>query len=92
MLLWDYGYSPSFRRSLPFETMDNISTLKACSNLIIDDAFKVAPNLFSQLLTAHDVTPDSYRMPLVYELLPGKRQTHYFNLLTELNRYSFVSR
>ncbi|XP_063684392.1 uncharacterized protein LOC134818682 [Bolinopsis microptera] len=48
---------------------------------------KVAPNLFTQLLTVHGITPDNYRLPLAFGLLPGKRQEHYTNLLEELDRF-----
>ena len=53
--------------------------------LIIDGTFKVAPHLFTQLLTVHGLTTDGYRLPLTYGLLPGKRQEMYCNLLNELD-------
>ena len=85
LLLWDSGYTPSLRRSFLLGTADNINVLSSCDNLIIDGTFKVAPHLFTQLLTVHGLTTDGYRLPLAYGLLPGKRQEMYYNLLNELD-------
>ena len=86
LLLWDSGYSPDLRRSYLFGTADNMTVLGSCNDLAIDGTFKVAPNLFIQLLTVHGITDDKYRLPgpLAYGLLSGKRQEHYLNLLSEL--------
>ena len=51
LLLWDSGYTPSLRRSFLLGTADNSNVLSSCDNLIIDGTFKVAPQLFTQLLT-----------------------------------------
>ena len=85
LLLWDSEYSSSLRRSYLFGTPSNLEVLGSCNNLVIDGTFKVAPSLFTQLLTIHGITTDHYRMPLAYGLLPGKRQEHYNNLLEELD-------
>ena len=62
LLLWDSGYSSSLRRSYLFGAPSNVDVLGSCANLVIDGTFKVAPNLFTQLLTVHGITPDNYRL------------------------------
>ena len=52
---------------------------------MIDNTFKVAPNLFTHLHTIHGLLPDSYRLPLAYDLLSGKQQGMYADLLNELD-------
>ncbi len=87
LLLWDSGWSSNLRRSYLFGTNDNMNILGSCNDLIVDGTFKVAPDLFTQLLTVHGITDDHYRLPLAYGLLPGKRQEHYQNLLDELDSF-----
>ena len=87
LLLWDSGYSSTLRRSFLFGTADNMTVLGSCNDLFIDGTFKVAPNLFTQLVTVHGITDDRYRLPLAYGLLPGKRQEHYQQMLNELGSY-----
>ena len=85
LLLWDSEYPFSLRRSYLFGTPSNLEVLGSCNNLVIDGTFKVAPSLFTQLLTIHGITTDHYRMPLAYGLLPGKRQEHYKKSSTPLD-------
>ena len=69
LLLWDSGYTDTLRRSYLFGTPSNLEVLGACNDLVLDGTFKVAPNLFTQLLSLHGITPDHYRMPLAYFLM-----------------------
>ena len=84
MLLWDSEYSTNLRRSFLFGTQDNLSALAASSHLVIDGTFKVAPSMFTQLLTVHGLLDDGWRIPCAYGLLPGKTGILYTNLLEEL--------
>ena len=83
MLLWDSKYTPHLRRSFLFGTQDNLSALAAAPHLVIDGTFKVAPSMFTQLLTAHGILDDGWMIPC--GLLPGKMEILYTNLLEELD-------
>jgi hypothetical protein len=56
LLRWDSEYSPDLRRSYLFGTADNMTVLGSCNNLTIDGTFKVALNLFTQLLTINEIS------------------------------------
>ena len=66
MLLWDSEYTPHLRRSFLFGTQDNLFALAAAPHLVIDGTFKVAPSMFTQLLTAHGLLDDGWRIPCAY--------------------------
>ena len=54
---------------------------------VIDGTFKVAPAMWTQLLTVHGIQGTGRRIPCAYGLLPGKTQTLYTNLLQQLDNY-----
>jgi len=86
LLLWDSTYSATTRRSFLFGTEDNLRHgLSNALHWVIDGTFKVAPTMWTQLLTIHGILNTGRRIPAAYGLLPGKTQLLYTNLLQELD-------
>ena len=62
LLLWDSEYSTNLRRSFLFGTENNMEYgLHNSLNMVIDGTFKVAPTMFTQLLTVHSLLDDGWR-------------------------------
>lgn len=68
---------------LVFSTVSNLKYLMTCSTLFVDGTFKSSPSLFSQLFTIHGFKNTSY-IPLVFSLLPDKKQETYEALFGHL--------
>lgn len=82
-LLYDSGPGP--QRILLFSTAENLALLERSQDWYGDGTFKVSPNLFYQLYTLHAFVNDSC-VPLVYALLPDKRQETYVKFLEALSQ------
>ena len=74
LLQWSSSYFAELRRFFLACAQENLSSLSAATNLVIDETFKVAPRMFTQLLTAE------WRILSTYFLLPGKTKALYTNL------------
>ncbi len=59
-----------------FATGDNLSRLAEAETIYIDGTFRTCPCLFYQIFTIHAAT-NGRHIPLVYCLLPNKRQETY---------------
>ncbi|KAL5257613.1 hypothetical protein ACHWQZ_G012507 [Mnemiopsis leidyi] len=78
LLLWDSGYTADRRRSFLFGSLAN--HLDA-DHLVIDETFKSAPQLMTQMVGIHGIFDSGWHIPLAYGLLPGKTQALYSSLL-----------
>ena len=69
-----------------FTTPRNLEILAAYPNWIMDGTFYVCPKIFYQSYSIHAVI-DNVNIPLVFVLLPDKKQTSYefvFKVLCEV--------
>ena len=72
-------------RLMVFATTDNLKKLVEANTLYVDGTFHTCPRVFYQIFTVH-VEQIGWRVPLVYCLLPNKRQETYervFQLLEQ---------
>ena len=67
-------------RMLVFSTEKNLNVLASCKHYFMDGTFKTVPVIFDQLYTIHGMK-NGYVIPLVYALLPNKREETYSNFL-----------
>ncbi|KAF0756715.1 Uncharacterized protein FWK35_00015087 [Aphis craccivora] len=63
---------------LGFSTVRNVQALCSLNTIFIDGTYKSCPKLFYQLFTIHGVLNNNY-IPLVYFLLPSKKNDIQFN-------------
>lgn len=63
------------------------SLYKPFSLRYVDGTFKSVPTLFTQLYTIHGII-DSKILPLIYLLLPNKKQVTYFTAFNEVKKLS----
>ena len=80
-LMFDSG--PVDNRMLIFSTDRNLQFLSTCSNLYADGTFKTVPSLFEQLYTIHGLK-NGLTIPLVYALLPNKKENTYVEFLKQM--------
>lgn len=80
-LLYDSG--PTEDRILVFGTKANLRRLARHNNWYMDGTFSSAPALFAQLYTIHYLE-DRTAFPMVFALLPNRRQSTYEKLFAEL--------
>ena len=68
-----------------FATLPALDLLEQADDWFCDRTFSTAPNVFYQVYTIHG-TVEGYHIPLVYALLPDKKEETYqklFNLLPQ---------
>ncbi|CAI6369505.1 unnamed protein product [Macrosiphum euphorbiae] len=83
-LLYDSGDSDIYEdRILLFSTERNLNLLKDSEHWFSDGKFSSCPNLFYQFYTIHSVFHSDI-IPLVYVLLPDKKEITYKKLFQEL--------
>ena len=75
-----YWKCQHFAEMLVFSTENNLTVLASCKHYFMDGTFKTMPVIFDQLYTIHGMK-NGYVIPLVYALLPNKRQETYSNFL-----------
>jgi len=75
-------------RIIIFATDDNLRKLSASTIVIGDGTFYTSPKQFTQLYTLHGCVDGSV-FPLVFELLPNKREETYTRFLTLLREAAF---
>lgn len=80
-LLFDSGKVEE--RMLIFATKENLKELSNSQHCFVDGTFDIVPNIFSQLFSIHCIK-NTKIIPLVYALLPNKKQTTYIKLLTKI--------
>lgn len=81
-LLWDSG-AVDTARILMFGTTENLRLLQEFDHWFIDGTFKVSPTLFTQLFTIHSLI-DSSAIPLIYVLLPDKKEQSYERVMQKI--------
>lgn len=81
-LLYDSGANDRYR-ILIFGTRANVECLKNNENWFVDGTFSVAPNIFTQLFTIHALINNKV-VPLIYVLMPSKREDIYFKNFSQL--------
>lgn len=74
-LLWDSGCD-DVDRVLMFGTERNLELLEHNSHWFVDGTFSVSPEFYTQLFTIHALI-DNTAIPLLYVLLPSKRECDY---------------
>ena len=73
------------QRVIVFATLPALDLLEQADDWFCDGTFSTAPNVFYQVYTIHG-TVEGYHIPLVYALLPDKKEETYqklFNLLPQ---------
>ena len=80
-LMFDSGASDD--RILIFSTARNLQVLSTCRHLYADGTFKTVPSIFEQLYTVHGVK-NGLTIPLIYALLPNKREQTYIEVWKEI--------
>ena len=70
-----------------FETLSAIDLLEQSDDWFCDGTFSTAPNVFYQVNTIH-ASVDGVNLPLVYALLPDKKEESYRKLLCSLAKTS----
>ena len=85
-LLFDSGPPSGDDRFLIFSTERNLDLLRS-SEWLMDGTFDTAPPLFTQIYSIHG-THLGRTHPLVFALLPNKRQATYESMFTELKNIS----
>lgn len=70
-------------RFLNFSTTDNLNFLSSCNIWHCDGTFKTVPRIFEQLYTIHGLKNEK-TIPLVFVLLPDKRQSTFKKFLQVL--------
>lgn len=81
-ILFDSGRADT-ERIILFGTSENVRFLQDNKDWFADGTFKVTPNLFYQVYTIHAIKCNTV-LPLVYALLPDKREDSYRRLLEAL--------
>ena len=66
-------------RIIVFATLPALDLLAGCEEWFCDGTFSTAPDVFYQIYTIHGKIENS-RLPLVYALLPDKKETTYDSL------------
>jgi len=84
-LMYDAGSDADKNRFLIFSTEKNLSILQDCEDIFSDGTFSITPNLFEQLYSIHGNVHGSI-FPLVYVLMPSKKQHLYEEALTEIRK------
>lgn len=69
------------RKILVFGTNENLTKLCASQKLLCDGTFYVTPSIFDQMYTIHALV-GGQTYPLIYSLLPDRKQATYERLLT----------
>lgn len=72
-------------RILIFATDANITKLENSKHLYADSTFSSSPLIFHQILTIHELV-GNYVVPLVYCLLPDKKESTYITVLEQINK------
>ena len=85
ILLHDDGVNGGNQRLVVFSTDENMQLLEDSEQRYTDGTFKTVPWLFHQLYTIAVKRGDHY-LPVVYALLPDKRQETYERLLDILKQ------
>jgi hypothetical protein len=83
-LLVDTGPGPD--RIVLFATEDSLRLLSRAIKLWLDGTFKSTPDIFGQTFAIHTMPFDSIMVPLIYGLLPDKRQATYERVLDLLRQ------
>ena len=81
-ILFDSGRTDA-NRIILFGTSDNVKFLQDNKNWFADGTFKITPNLFYQVYTLHAIKCYTV-VPLIYALLPDKREETYRRVLDAL--------
>ncbi|CAG4997174.1 unnamed protein product [Parnassius apollo] len=81
-LLWDSGQN-DLHRIFMFGTKENFEVLEEHRHWHVDGTFKVAPQLFLQVFTIHELV-DNCSIPLIYVLLQDKREETYVRVFQKL--------
>ena len=71
------------KRIIVFATLPAIDLLEQSEDWFCDGTFSTAPNVFFQVYTIHALV-DGVNLPLVYALLPDKKEESYRKLLCSL--------
>ena len=80
-LLFDSG--SSVNRILIFTTDSNLQVLASSKNWYCDGTFHSAPLVFQQVFSIH-VIKDSISIPVVFALLPNKKQESYTSVFMQI--------
>ena len=80
--MFDSGRADT-ERIILFGTSDNVRFLQDNKDWFADGTFKVTPNLFYQVYTIHAIKCNT-ALPLVYALLPDKREETYRRVSEDL--------
>lgn len=83
-LLFDSGCT-SQKRMLIFGTEFNLNMLEKHKHWYADGTFDSTPALFTQIFTIHIIVGGNV-LPMIYALLPDKRETTYGKVLEELKK------
>ena len=83
-LLWNTNYAVQRRRYFLFGTEDSMVLLIQAPHLLIDGTFTTSPK---QLVIFHGLFDDGWRIPLAYDLLPGKTTAHNETLLLRITNF-----
>lgn len=81
-ILFDSGRD-DVDRIILLGTNDNVLFLQDNNNWFADGTFKVSPNMFYQVYTIHAIKCNTV-LPLIYSLLPDKREETYIRLFDAL--------
>ena len=86
-----YSDPPRYeKKMLIFSTNKNIDYMIEAETLMVDGTFYVAPTLFYQSLSIHGFVGGK-AIPLVYALLPDKKQKTYERFVDVMSRYLCTS-
>lgn len=83
-LFYDSGHGDK-ERILIFSTENNMKRLEKANHIYCDGTFSSCPLIFQQIFTIHEIV-GSYVIPLVYCLLPNKKESTYTAVLKEISK------
>ena len=86
-LKYDSGPNEGSNRFLMFSTDRNLDLMKNATTAFYDGTFSIVPKIFMQLFTLH-IQIGEANYPMVYFLLPNKKQTTYVAALNKLKALS----
>ncbi|CAF4155912.1 unnamed protein product, partial [Rotaria sordida] len=81
-----YDNNDNDNRILIFASPDQLDLLNRCEVWHCDGTFAVAPKLFEQMYTVHGLI-DGKTLPLVFSLLPNKKQESYETLFRIIQQH-----
>ena len=88
--LWDDSGREDPDRILIFATQRNIDILNEIHDWYCDGTFSISPSLFRQVFTIH-VIRNGHNLPLVYCLLPDKKEETYKKAFGMIIEFIFCS-